>query len=102
MAIWAGLPGPALAQNASLDTPASAVPGSEFRVTRQGPDAAGEPADYVTIVEAGAPGTAFGPYARLKGSTQVVLQAPAAAGDYEILYVSNDGAVLGRRGLEVR
>jgi len=60
------------------------VAGADVTVTVM---AAGEPADYVTIVEAGAPDTAFGAYARLKGATEVRLQAPMPAGEYEIRHI---------------
>jgi Ca-activated chloride channel family protein len=62
----------------------------------------GEPADYITIVETGAPDAAFGPYARLKGALEVALTAPDTAGNYEIRHIQASGqAVLARAPLAV-
>jgi len=62
----------------------------------------GEPADYITIVETGAPDAAFGPYARLKGALEVSLTAPDTAGNYEIRQIQASGQkVLARAPLAV-
>ncbi|MEE9195175.1 MAG: hypothetical protein V3U44_05000 [Alphaproteobacteria bacterium] len=62
----------------------------------------GEPADYITIVETGAPDHAFGPYARLQGALEVSLTAPDTAGGYEIRHIQASGqAVLARAPLTV-
>lgn len=62
----------------------------------------GKPADYITIVEIGAPDAAFGPYARLKGTLEVSLTAPDTAGNYEIRQIQASGQkVLARAPLAV-
>jgi Ca-activated chloride channel family protein len=64
--------------------------------------AAGDPADYITIVEPGASNDAFGPYARIKGAMEVSLAAPDMAGSYEIRQIQASGqAVLARAPLTV-
>lgn len=63
---------------------------------------AGDPADYITIVEAGAAEDAFGPYARLRGALEVSLSAPDAPGSYEVRHVrASSQTVLARAPLKV-
>lgn len=87
-------------QPAALVAPARVTAGSALAVSVPDP---GDPADYVTIVESGAPDQAFGPYARLGGADKVSLTAPEAPGAYEIRHVeARRMTVLARAPLEVR
>lgn len=63
---------------------------------------AGEPADYLTIVAAGAPDGALGAYVRLRGALEVSLTAPGIAGNYEIRQIRASGqTVLARVSMTV-
>jgi Ca-activated chloride channel family protein len=98
LAVWAGISGPVLAQEARLDAPARAVPGSEVQVTWQGPDA---PGDFLAIADPGAPAASFLAYARTSAGSPAVMTAPET-GDYEVRYISAAGlAVLARAPLRV-
>lgn len=82
-----------------ITAPSEVEAGSGLVVSVSDP---GEPADYITIVETGAPDTAFGPYARLKGALEVSLTAPDTAGNYEIRHIRASGqTVLTRSSLTV-
>ncbi|MGM0536199.1 MAG: VWA domain-containing protein [Pseudomonadota bacterium] len=70
--------------SASLLVRGPLVPGGEFEVEWQGPD---NPRDYVTIVPAGAPEDAYESYQRTSRGSPLALEAPEAAGDYEVRYV---------------
>lgn len=82
-----------------ITAPSEVEAGAGLVVSVTGP---GKPADYITIVETGAPDTAFGPYARLKGALEVALTAPDTAGDYEVRHIQASGqTVLDRAPLAV-
>lgn len=87
------------AEAAKLVAPDVAAPGAPLSVTVP---SVSDPADYITIVEAGAPNDAFGPYARLRDGPTVQIEAPSATGDYEIRQVqARDQAILARAPLEI-
>lgn len=70
--------------DADLVAPARAEAGAEITVAAP---AGGDAADYVTIVAPDSAALALGPYARLRGATEVTLTAPEAPGSYEIRLV---------------
>lgn len=85
---------------AALGAPVEVEAGAEVIVSVSG---SGEAADYITIVEDGAAAQALGPYARLRGSLQVVVVAPDAAGTYEIRHIrAADQTIIARAALTVR
>ena len=71
----------------SLDGPADARAGSDIVVTWTGEVRNG---DYVTIVAKGVPYKADDPYVNIFDTTSAALKAPAAAGEYEILWIKGD------------
>lgn len=82
-----------------LQAPSQVHAGTGVAVSLPDP---GDPADYVTIVETGAPNRAFGAYVRLRGAREVSLPAPEAPGAYEIRHVqARDLTVLARAPLQV-
>lgn len=84
---------------AALMAPSEAIAGSEITVTVSDP---GDPADYVTVVEATLPDTAFGPLARFRGANEVQLVLPENPGDYQIRQVRAHGlTVLYRQDLDI-
>lgn len=90
----------AVVDRAALDAPAAVVTGAEVAISVDDP---GEPADYITIVSEGADQLAFGPFARLRGATQVTLVAPASPGVYEVRHIrARDQSIIARTALTVR
>ena len=84
---------------AGIAAPSEIAAGADLVVSVSEP---GDPADYITIVEAGAPDDALGPYERLRGKREVSLPAPDTAGDYEIRQIRASGQmVLARAPLTV-
>ena len=71
----------------SLDGPAEAKVGSEIVVTWAGEVQNG---DYVTIVPSGGSYKADDPYVNIYDTTSATLDAPAAAGEYEIWWIKGD------------
>jgi hypothetical protein len=69
-----------------LDAPASVKAGKTFLVKWKGPDG---PADYITIVPAGAEAGFYLSYAYTSSGTPATLTAPTKPGDYEIRYQSD-------------
>ncbi len=93
--------GSANSGESGIAAPSDVEAGDELAIAVADP---GDPADYVTIVAAGAPDDAFGPYARFgTGAGEVALVAPEAPGDYEIRHVRAASlSVLARAPLTVR
>lgn len=84
---------------AGITAPSKVEAGANLVVSVSDP---GEPADYITIVETGAPDDAFGPYARLRGALEVSLLAPDVPGAYEVRHIRASGqTVLARAVLTV-
>ena len=71
----------------SLDGPAEAKAGSEIVVTWAGEVRNG---DYVTVVPTGGSYKADDPYVNIYDTTSATLNAPAAAGEYEIWWIEGD------------
>ncbi|WP_397543686.1 vWA domain-containing protein, partial [Roseovarius salis] len=91
-------PEPQLPQ-VSVNGPAKAVGGSAVTVTWE-PTVA--PADYITVVPAGAEEGEYGPYETVRDSESVTLTIPGDPGVYEFRYVHNaDDTTLGTAGLEI-
>lgn len=79
---------------AEMRAPARVAAGTQFMVSLAEP---GADFDFLTIVPAGAPDAEIGPYVRLRGRDEVAIDAPDAAGDYEIRHVgAAELAVLAR------
>lgn len=70
----------------TLEAPATVRPNRAFKVRWTGPDG---PTDYITIVPAGAPATAYGSYEYTSAGSPAHLTAPADPGSYEIRYASD-------------
>lgn len=70
----------------TLVAPPEVDAGAEFQVTWTGPDG---PSDYVTIVPAGAPDSAYLDYAYTTEGNPLTLTAPDEPGDYEVRYASD-------------
>ncbi len=75
----------AFGQAASLKAPATAAVGSKLAVQWTGPDAKG---DFVSIDNAGAPDSTYGPYAYPSTGNPVTLAVPDKPGKYEVRYHS--------------
>src|SRR6056297_872795 len=91
-------PEPALPE-VTVTGPGTAVGGAVIEVS-WGPTVA--PADFITVVPAGAEEGAHGPYQGVGDSDTVRLTIPADEGLYEIRYVHNEGDVtLGTDALEI-
>ena len=71
----------------TLDGPAEAKAGSEIVVTWTGEVRNG---DYVTIVPSGGSYKADDPYVNIYDTTSATLEAPAAAGEYEVWWIKGD------------
>jgi Ca-activated chloride channel family protein len=92
------LVGHGLAQEAALSAPSRSVPGSEFEIGWQGPDA---PGDFIAIAAPDAPAASFLDYSRTSVGSPAVLTAPGE-GEYELRYISAVGlTVLARVPLSV-
>jgi Ca-activated chloride channel family protein len=88
-----------VAQEATLDAPQDAVLGTVVDVKWTGPSNA---QDYVTVVAKGAPDGRYGNYTETKKGSPLKLTMPAEAGEWEIRYVTGQGAkVLARRDIQV-
>ncbi len=72
------------AVSASVTSPTSVKAGANFTVSWQGPN---YQSDYITIVPAGAPDTAYTSYAYTSSGSSVTLKAPAKPGSYEVRYI---------------
>lgn len=84
---------------ASLNAPDAAVLGSEVQVTWTGPNNAH---DYITVVKVGTPEGRYGNYTETKEGSPLRLQMPPEAGEWELRYVTGQGAkVLVRRAIKV-
>lgn len=89
-----------VADRAALEAPVAVEAGAEVEISVSDP---GDPADYVTIVAEGADELAFGPYARLRGATQVTLVAPENFGAYEVRHIrARDQSIIARAALTVQ
>ena len=72
------------AVSASVTAPTSVKAGTDFTVNWQGPNYR---SDYITIVPAEAPDTAYTSYAYTSRGSSVTLKAPAKPGSYEVRYI---------------
>jgi len=72
------------AVTASVTAPASVKAGADFTVSWQGPN---YKSDYITIVPAGSPDTAYKSYAYTSSGSSVILKAPVKPGNYEVRYI---------------
>jgi hypothetical protein len=87
------------ATSATLDAPASITAGSPFQAGWTGPD---NPQDWIGVLQAGNPPSAYESYRYTKRGTPAELTAPDEPGAYEIVYVTGQSAtVLARSPLEV-
>ncbi len=77
--------------DASLKTPAEAPAGSKLSVGWKGP---GAPSDFISIDSAGAPDSAYGPYAYPTAGNPVEIQVPSDPGDYVVRYHLASGYVV--------
>lgn len=83
----------------TLDAPPATAPGAAVSVAWTGPANQG---DYITIVPAGTADGTFGQYTQTSRGSPLTVQAPPAAGDGEIRYMSGQGArVLARRAIRI-
>jgi len=86
--------------SATLETPDEVPAGEPFQVTWTGPNNEG---DYLTIVEAGAAEGTYAGYEYTNRGSPLTLQAPEAAGQYEIRYIMGQSSrTLERRPITVR
>jgi len=84
----------------TLSAPASAVAGSEVRVSWQGDKI--QPRDLVTIVPADAEANAYDDYERVENRASATLLAPGEVGAYEARYVSSaTGQAVARAPVEL-
>jgi hypothetical protein len=84
-----------VAAEVTLEAPAGATAGSPVSVQWTGPNNVG---DYLTIVAKGTPDGQFGPYTQTTRGSPLTVNAPKAAGEAELRYMSGQGAkVLARR-----
>jgi Ca-activated chloride channel family protein len=84
---------------ATLEAPESATTESAISVTWTGPNYG---SDYITIVAAGAPDSAYLSYANTRNGNPSSITAPAAAGEYELRYVLGQSrTVAARRSVTV-
>jgi Ca-activated chloride channel homolog len=75
----------------SLEAPDQVAPGATFDVTFTGPDG---PGDYITIVEAGSPPSAYLDYKYTNVGSPLTLTAPDSPGNYEVRYATGGEAVV--------
>ena len=88
-----------VAQEATLDAPREAVLGTAVDVKWTGPNNA---QDYVTVVAKGTPEGRYGNYTETRKGSPLKLTMPAEAGEWELRYVTGQGAkVLARRDIQV-
>lgn len=84
-----------VAPEVTLDAPASAATGAPVSVKWTGPSNQG---DYLTIVSKDTPDGQYGPYTMTTRGSPLTVNAPKAAGEAEVRYMSGQGAkVLARR-----
>ena len=74
-----------LAVAATLDAPSQIAAGAPLEVRWTGP---GNPRDFITVVEKGAPEKRYAHYVYAKAGNPAKLTAPDQAGEYEIRYLS--------------
>jgi Ca-activated chloride channel homolog len=87
------------AASATLEAPATVAPGGSFEISWSGPNNRG---DWLTIIAPTAAPSAYGSYADADRGSPKTLQAPAAAGDYELRYVLKGKKIIARRPIAVR
>ncbi len=87
------------AAEVTMNAPDAAVLGGEVQVTWTGPNNA---QDYITVVKEGTPEGRYGNYTETKKGSPLTLQMPPEGGDWELRYVTGQGAkVLARRAIKV-
>src|SRR5690625_1157710 len=88
------------AVTATLDIPESAAAGDTIRVTWEGPD---YPSDYIAAIKPGGGGNDDITYTYTQEGSPLNLTLPAEPGEYEIVYVQNNGRiVLARKSIMVK
>ncbi|MFV2034460.1 MAG: VWA domain-containing protein, partial [Halocynthiibacter sp.] len=89
---------PELIAAADIQAPDSAVAGSKIPVAWTGP---GDPNDYITVADPGAPPTSNYQYSYTRETT-VLLRMPPAAGTYELRYIDRlTRRILARRPITI-
>lgn len=88
-----------VAAEVTLDAPASAAAGAPISIKWTGPSNQG---DYLTIVTKGTPDGQYGAYTLTNRGSPLTVNAPKAAGEAEVRYMSGQGAkVLARRPISI-
>ncbi len=72
--------------DAALEAVGTAAAGEDIRVSWTGPD---YPNDYISVAEIGEPGNRYVNYTYTREGSDLILQMPPEAGEYEIRYIMN-------------